>query len=84
MKTTAFASAFLALAASAAHAESFVKIDGSSTVFPIVEAIAAHDPAAARQHALRHLARGRQRLAEGGVLPDGRHGKTNKTLKEKR
>ncbi|MBS0339007.1 MAG: FadR family transcriptional regulator [Proteobacteria bacterium] len=49
----------------------------------IVEAIAAHDPAAARQHALRHLARGRQRLTEGGVLPDARH-KANKTPKEKR
>ena len=40
MKTTAFASAFLALAASAAHAESFVKIDGSSTVYPVTEAVA--------------------------------------------
>ena len=50
----------------------------------IVEAIAAHDPVAARQHALRHLARGRQRLAEGGVLPEARHSKANKTLKEKR
>ncbi|MGR4871915.1 FadR/GntR family transcriptional regulator [Variovorax sp. LARHSF232] len=34
----------------------------------IVDAIAAHDPAAARQRALQHLARGRQRLVEGGVL----------------
>lgn len=49
----------------------------------IVEAIAARDPAAARQHALRHIARGRQRLAEGGVLPDSRR-KTNRTIKEKR
>lgn len=49
----------------------------------IVAAIAAGDPAAARRHALQHIARGRQRLAEGGVLPDSRH-KTNKTPKEKR
>jgi phosphate transport system substrate-binding protein len=40
MRTTVVASAFLALAASAAHAESFVKIDGSSTVYPVTEAVA--------------------------------------------
>lgn len=49
----------------------------------IVEAIVAHDATAARQHALRHIARGRQRLAEGGVLPESRQ-KPNKTIKEKR
>ena len=49
----------------------------------IVAAIAAHDPAAARQHALRHITRGRQRLAEGGVLPETRR-KAAKTIKEKR
>lgn len=48
----------------------------------IVEAIAARDPIAARQHALHHIARGRQRLAEGGVLPIPH--KANKTPKEKR
>jgi phosphate transport system substrate-binding protein len=40
MKRTVLASAFLAIAASAAHAESFVKIDGSSTVYPVTEAVA--------------------------------------------
>ena len=40
MKPTVVASAFLALAASAAHADSFVKIDGSSTVYPVIEAVA--------------------------------------------
>jgi len=37
----------------------------------IVEAIAAHDPAAARHHALQHLIRGQQRLVEGGVISSG-------------
>jgi len=37
----------------------------------IVEAIAAHDPAAARHHALQHLIRGQQRLVEGGVISGG-------------
>jgi GntR family transcriptional repressor for pyruvate dehydrogenase complex len=37
----------------------------------IFEAIAAHDPAAARRHATEHLARGEQRLIEGGII-DGR------------
>lgn len=49
----------------------------------MVEAIAARDPAAARQHALHHITRGRQRLAEGGVLPQPRQ-RANKTIKEKR
>lgn len=34
----------------------------------LVDAIAAHDPAAARRAALRHLVRGQQRLEIGGVL----------------
>jgi GntR family transcriptional repressor for pyruvate dehydrogenase complex len=37
----------------------------------IFEAIAAHDPVAARLHANEHLIRGEQRLVEGGVI-DGR------------
>jgi len=37
----------------------------------IVEAIAAHDPAAARHQALQHLIRGQQRLVEGGVISSG-------------
>jgi GntR family transcriptional repressor for pyruvate dehydrogenase complex len=37
----------------------------------IFEAIAAHDPAAARRHATEHLVRGEQRLVEGGII-DGR------------
>ena len=49
----------------------------------IVDAIAAHDSISARQHALHHIARGRQRLAEGGVLPDARQ-KTSKIPKERR
>ena len=49
----------------------------------IVDAIAARDPAAARQHALHHIARGRQRLAEGGVLADAKH-RTSRTPKEKK
>ena len=47
----------------------------------IVDAIAARDPAAARRHALHHIARGRQRLEEGGVLSQGR--RRPKTIKEK-
>lgn len=34
----------------------------------IFEAIAAHDPVAARLHATEHLTRGEQRLVEGGVI----------------
>jgi GntR family transcriptional repressor for pyruvate dehydrogenase complex len=34
----------------------------------IYEAIAAHDPVAARLHATEHLIRGEQRLVEGGVI----------------
>jgi GntR family transcriptional repressor for pyruvate dehydrogenase complex len=34
----------------------------------IVDAIAARDPAAARRHAIEHLARAQQRLVEGGVI----------------
>jgi GntR family transcriptional regulator, transcriptional repressor for pyruvate dehydrogenase complex len=34
----------------------------------IVDAIAAHDPAAARRQALHHILRGERRLEEGGVL----------------
>ncbi|MDM0115936.1 FadR/GntR family transcriptional regulator [Variovorax sp. J22R133] len=34
----------------------------------IVDAIAARDPVAARDRALEHLSRGRQRLVEGGVI----------------
>ena len=34
----------------------------------IVEAIAAHDPAAARRRAIDHLVRAQQRLVEGGVI----------------
>jgi GntR family transcriptional repressor for pyruvate dehydrogenase complex len=37
----------------------------------IFEAIAAHDPVAARLHANEHLVRGEQRLVEGGII-DGR------------
>jgi len=37
----------------------------------IFDAIAAHDPVAARQHANEHLIRGEQRLVEGGII-DGR------------
>jgi GntR family transcriptional repressor for pyruvate dehydrogenase complex len=37
----------------------------------IFEAIAAHDPVAARLHANEHLIRGEQRLVEGGII-DGR------------
>ena len=37
----------------------------------IYEAIAAHDPVAARHHANEHLVRGEQRLIEGGII-DGR------------
>lgn len=47
----------------------------------IVDAIAAHDPLAARQLALHHIARGRQRLSEGGVLADSRS-RTGKKPKE--
>ncbi|NMG27473.1 PstS family phosphate ABC transporter substrate-binding protein [Aromatoleum evansii] len=39
-KQTAFAAAVLVLGAQAAHAQSLVKIDGSSTVFPVTEAVA--------------------------------------------
>ena len=39
-KQTAFAVALLALGSHAAHAQSVVKVDGSSTVFPITEAVA--------------------------------------------
>ena len=39
-KQTAFAAAVLVLGAQAAHAQSTVKIDGSSTVFPVTEAVA--------------------------------------------
>ena len=40
MKRTVLASAFLALAASSVQAESLVKVDGSSTVYPVTEAVA--------------------------------------------
>ena len=40
MNRTVLASAFLALAASSVHAESLVKVDGSSTVYPVTEAVA--------------------------------------------
>lgn len=39
-KQTALAAAVLVLGAQAAHAQSLVKIDGSSTVFPVTEAVA--------------------------------------------
>lgn len=39
-KQTALAAAALVLGAHAAHAQSLVKIDGSSTVFPVTEAVA--------------------------------------------
>ncbi|MBD5800778.1 Phosphate-binding protein PstS precursor [Azoarcus sp. Aa7] len=39
-KQTALAAAALVLGAQAAHAQSLVKIDGSSTVFPVTEAVA--------------------------------------------
>lgn len=39
-KQTAFAAAALVLGAQVAHAQSVVKIDGSSTVFPVTEAVA--------------------------------------------
>ncbi|MCK9984118.1 MAG: phosphate transport system substrate-binding protein [Azoarcus sp.] len=39
-KQTALAAAVLVLGAQAAHAQSMVKIDGSSTVFPVTEAVA--------------------------------------------
>ncbi|MCC4117091.1 PstS family phosphate ABC transporter substrate-binding protein [Aromatoleum toluclasticum] len=39
-KQTALAAAVLLLGAQAAHAQSLVKIDGSSTVFPVTEAVA--------------------------------------------
>ena len=34
----------------------------------MLDAIAAHDPAAARYHATQHILRGEQRLVEGGVI----------------
>ena len=40
MKRTVLASAFLALAATSVQAESLVKVDGSSTVYPVTEAVA--------------------------------------------
>jgi len=44
----------------------------------IVEAIAAHDPAAARRHATRHLAHGERRLVEGGVISGQRRKQANR------
>lgn len=38
----------------------------------MVEAIAARDPKAAREHATSHILRGEQRLVEGGVIPSER------------
>jgi GntR family transcriptional repressor for pyruvate dehydrogenase complex len=49
----------------------------------IVDAIAARDPAAAREHALQHLSRGRQRLVEGGVLPARPRRPSSKSIKER-
>jgi len=39
-KQTAFAAAILVMGAQAVHAQSMVKVDGSSTVFPVTEAVA--------------------------------------------
>ena len=38
----------------------------------IVEAISAHDPAAARRRATRHILRGERRLEQGGVIARGK------------
>jgi len=40
MKQVAFAAAVVAFGSQLAHAQSIVKVDGSSTVFPITEAVA--------------------------------------------
>ncbi len=47
----------------------------------VVEAIAAHDPEAARHHATQHILAGEQRLVEGGVI--ARRGRS-KPSKEKK